>query len=152
MVSSLFPPRLQGLIAKALGSSAFITQSDLDILWTGFGSGDYPPNGNKPTKANALVRSIAQDFNPDARFLDMLNDVYYFSGESNRRRQDAEAFKPLLVALLERNFIIDDAYGIKKPDAATLTSNLNMTDKNPRPSAPMVVPAVSQEVGKQWKK
>lgn len=114
MVSSLFPPRLRGLIAKALGSSSLITQSDLDNLWIGFGSDD-PLSGNKPSKANTLVRTIAQGLDADEKFLEMLNEVYYTSGEGDRRRQDAEAFKPLLVALYERGFIIDQDEGIKRP-------------------------------------
>lgn len=131
MASSVFPPRLRGLIAKALGSSSLITQSDLDILWTSFGSEDYAPSGNKPTKANALVRSIAQGLDADAQFIDMLNDVYYFSGESGGRRQDSDAFKPLLVALLERGFIIDDDEGIKRPHGRTGPSEAGKTYEVP---------------------
>ncbi|MEC5193098.1 MULTISPECIES: nucleotide-binding protein [unclassified Arthrobacter] len=115
MVSSLFPPRLRALIAKALGSSTFITQSDLDNLWIGYGSYEGPLSGNKPSKANTLVRSIAQGSDADDQFLAMLNDVYYTSGEGDRRRNDAEAFKPLLVDLLRRGFIIDEDEGIQKP-------------------------------------
>lgn len=117
MVSPLFPPRLRGLIAKALGSSSQITRSELDNLWTGYGDGDYPPNGNKLDKANALVRHIGQNPKADDLFLEMLNGVYYTSGEAEYRRQDAEAFKPLLVDLQARGFIIDDDDGIQKPAA-----------------------------------
>ncbi len=135
MVSSLFPPRLRGLIAKALGSSSLITQSDLDILWTSFGDDDYPPTGNKPTKANTLVRYIAQNLKADDLFLEMLNDVYYTSGEGDGRRQDAEAFKPLLVALLNKGFIIDDDEGIQKPAGVEHSSGPKAVAKTPMATA-----------------
>ncbi|WP_082072140.1 TIR domain-containing protein [Pseudarthrobacter chlorophenolicus] len=115
MVSSIFPSRLRGLIAQALGSSSRITRSEIDTLWTGFGDGGYPPGDNKLDKANALVRHIGQSLNADDLFLDLLNHVYYTSGEGNRRRQDAEAFKPLLVELLRRGFTIDEDEGLQKP-------------------------------------
>lgn len=135
MVSSLFPPRLCGLIAKALGSSSFITQSDLDILWTGFGDNRHPLTGNKPTKANTLVRYIAQSPKADDLFLEMLNDVYYTSGEGDQRRQDGEAFKPLLVALLKRGFIIHDDEGIQKPSVVEQSSGMESGAKIPKGQA-----------------
>lgn len=137
MVSSLFPPRLRGLIARALGSSSLITQTDLDNLWMSFGSDD-PLSGNKPSKANTLVRTIAQGLDADELFLEMLNDVYYTSGEGDRRRQDADAFKPLLVALYERGFIIDQDEGLKRPD-----DSLEATVKVPTAPAHMPGPTVT---------
>jgi predicted nucleotide-binding protein len=62
------------------------------------------------------VRTIAQRHNADDQFLELLNDVYYASANGDQRRRDASAFKPLLVALYERGFIIDADEGIKKPD------------------------------------
>lgn len=119
MASSLFPPRLRALIARALGTSERITQSDLDNLWIGFGPEGMPLTGNKPSKANQLVTVIAKGMNADEQFLQLLNDVYYTSAEGDRRRQDSHAFKPLLVALLQRGFTIDDDEGIKGPGAST---------------------------------
>lgn len=142
MASSLFPPRLCGLIAKALGSSSLITQADLDNLWISFGAGDNPLSGNKPSKANTVVRSVAQGLDADEQFLQMLNDVYYTSGEGDSRRQDGNAFKPLLVALLERGFIIDEDEGIKKPDGATRSSSLEAEAKIPSPPTHKLGPAV----------
>ncbi|WP_154605517.1 TIR domain-containing protein [Arthrobacter sp. AQ5-05] len=142
MASSLFPPRLRGLIATALGSSSLITQSDLDILWTSFGPEGYAPSGNKPAKANALVRSIAEGANPDAQFLDMLNDVYYFSGKGDRRRLDSGAFKPLLVELMERRFIIDRDEGIKKPEDLTRSVGSDKGYEGPTAPAPVSGSAV----------
>ncbi len=119
MASSLFPPRLRALIAKALGTSDRIIQSDLDNLWIGFGPEGKPLTGNKPSKANQLVTAMATGLNADEQFLQMLNDVYYTSAEGDRRRQDSNAFKPLLVALLQRGFTIDDDEGIKRPNGST---------------------------------
>lgn len=115
----LFHRRLQGLIAKALGSSEDITQADLDVIWTSFRSDESTLGGNKLSKANEIVRSIARRPHADELFLEMLNDVYYFSGKSDQRRQDGTAFKPLLVALLNKGFMIDEEDGLQKPPEIT---------------------------------
>ena len=115
----LFNRRLQGLIAMALGSSDDITQADLDVIWTSFRSDESTLGGNKVSKANEIVTSLAQRPHADELFLEMLNDVYYFSGKSDRRRQDGAAFKPLLVALMNKGFIIDVEDGIRRPSDAT---------------------------------
>lgn len=111
----LFNRRLQGLIAMALGSSDDITQADLDVIWTSFRSDDSTLGGNKVSKANEIVRSLAQRPHADELFIEMLNDVYYFSGKSDRRRQDGAAFKPLLVALTNKGFTIDEEEGLRRP-------------------------------------
>ena len=116
---SLFNRRLQGLIAIALGSSDDITQADLDVIWTSFRSDESTLGGNKVSKANEIVRSLAQRPHADELFLEMLNDVYYFSGKSDRRRQDGAAFKPLLVALMNKGFTIDEEDGLRRPSAVT---------------------------------
>lgn len=147
----LFRPRLQGLIATALGSSEAITQADLDIIWTSFRSDESVFGGNKVSKANEIVRSLAKRPDADELFLELLNDVYYFSGKGDRRRQDGAAFKPLLVALFEKGFTIDAEDGIQRPH--TVTSFAPKTEQNfSFESSQIPVPPVTSAVRNSVKK
>lgn len=120
MVSSLFPPRLRGQVAYALGGNPEITQADLNILWTSYGQGKPSPDANKLVRADALVKAIGDGLYVDEQLLELLNEVFYFSARGNARRNHAESFKPLLVELMRRNFPIDEDHGIQPPDG-TLT-------------------------------
>lgn len=125
---SLFNRRLQGLVAIALGSSDHITQADLDVIWTTFRSDESTLGGNKVSKANEIVRSLAKRPNADELFLEMLNDVYYFSGKSDRRRQDDAAFKLLLATLTNKGFTLDEDDGLRRP--SDITSPARETKEN----------------------
>lgn len=102
MTSPLFNRPLCGKIARSLGTAEGITRSELETLWYSFGPEGETPSGNKLDKANGIVGWITSRPNADAMFLELLNEVYYFDGKGDLRRNEDE-FKPLLALSLARN-------------------------------------------------
>lgn len=135
MTSPHFDRPLGGRIARSLGTAQGISSSELNTLWNSFGPEEESPRGNKQDKANGIVGWIRSRPNADAMFLELLNEVYYFDGKGDLRRNEDE-FKPLLASLLSKQFVITNDEGFKMPTGSvTSVSETTNSVMTPTPFA-----------------